>query len=73
MLALFTELPGYCPNCGTQQVFLGHSASEFLSGVSFDCRTSCGLSYAYLTEQQLIDAASENGSDLERMLRLGGH
>jgi uncharacterized protein (DUF983 family) len=25
MLALFTELPGYCPNCGTEQVFLGYS------------------------------------------------
>lgn len=70
MLALFTDLPRYCPQCGEPQVWArNYAATEFLSGVSFDCRARCGLSYAYLTEQQLLDAASENGSDLERMLR----
>lgn len=70
MLALFTDLPRYCPQCGADLRHPGYAASEFLSGVSFDCPARCGLSYAYLTEQQLLDAASENGSDLERMLRL---
>jgi hypothetical protein len=71
MLALFTALPQFCPQCGEAQVWSSaYAVSDYHRGCSFDCRARCGLSYAYVPEEGLLAAATEHGSDLARMLRL---
>lgn len=71
MLALFSDLPAYCPQCGTAQNWTSaYTKSDYRAGCSFDCCARCGLSYAYVDEEGLLTAATANGSDLERMLDL---
>ncbi len=66
MLAIFNELPRFCPACGDPQKWDNFGRDDFFAGASMTCK--CGLHYAYLDGAKLLAAASEGG-DIGRYLK----
>ena len=68
MLAVFDELPHFCPGCGEEIAWHGSMAREQVReathGVSQACR--CGVSWAVIGREAIRDAATTCQSDLAR-------
>lgn len=64
MIALFNFIPYFCPGCGKTLPLRASRIdhAEYYDGVSHSC--SCGLSFAYADKNILLDAAKEQGGDL---------
>jgi hypothetical protein len=66
VIALFTFLPSFCPNCGRRGRITGLVHADFDAFASFSC-VDCGLDYQRVDEEHALDAAEAAGGDLKRM------
>ena len=65
MIALFTEAPRFCPECG-EAITWGrnpHGDQDWLAHCSHSCG-SCGTQYQLVTPEHALTAATASGGDL---------
>lgn len=74
MLYIITQYPRHCPGCGVafpwakrtnDSAFDRSDITDFFAGASQSC-LGCGAQFAYAPPSIIIDAATQQGSDLER-------
>ena len=60
-IALMSDLPKFCPHCGTAIKGDVCSRYEFWDGVSMHCPRRCGFAYQFSSKENLLDLSKKNG------------
>ena len=73
MLAIFSGMPKFCPQCGNK-LAVGHdqyALADWQAHCSHSC--DCGFAYQLADGQALLDAATESGGDMETYWNRDGY